>query len=74
MCFLFFPQVYRLQGKGHHIALLSVRMGSKQTFRFETFDDELLEEAFTENRRGRKTPNEFQEALLKVFARRKFLF
>ena len=72
-----FLQVHRLQGKGHHIVLLGVRLdpnSSRQTFRFETFEDDVLKEAFTEPAAGgNPVPNEFQEALVKTFARSKLV-
>ena len=57
-------------------------MTERQTFRFETFDDEVLDRAFTEVRHGdrqseaddRKAPNAFQEAIMKTFARRELCY
>ena len=58
-----------------------MRVTERQTFRFETFEDEVLESAFTERRRAdlqsetdTKVPNAFQEAIIKTFARRELCY
>ena len=69
-------KVHRLQGKGHHIVLLRVRLdpnSSRQTCRFETFEDDVLKEAFTERAVGENpVPNESQGALVNTSSRRVF--
>ena len=44
------------------------RLTGRQTMRFETCKDEILELAFTEVGDGKRAPNAYQEAPMKMFA------
>ena len=69
---LYILQVYRLQGKGFHFALIGYRKSKTTTLRFEDFDDPDIIAAFTEpSNTGIRKPNEFQSALSKLFYQRK---
>ena len=61
-------RVYRLQGKEDHLALLGMRLTGRQTMRFETCEDDILELAFTEVRDRKRAPNAYQAALMRMFA------
>ena len=43
-----------------------MRLTGRQTMRFETCEDEILELAFTEVRDRKRAPNAYQEALMRI--------
>ena len=64
-----YSQVYRLQGAGFRVAVLSVRPGVKTTAKFNLCEDPVLSKTFqeTSTSTGKTVLNAYGEAILKAF-------